>query len=237
MRNIKHIGRVANTDVKCVVVFRQLYDDKGKVVDPDHCLVVETERLPDAEHDEVIRVVESVQGQDAAQFYEVAHRNKFGDGTNMLVALHQRGRLRKYPTNQIVLTPNGQSMIKLSEVNEIIRKQESGMNESEIKNTMVDDTDSAPRTQTSFDSTQTIDQAIDTAEAVLDDTAIAQNLIAQADTFLAEAKRLQDEAYAIAPALKKKVAAAKKPAAKKAPAKKPAKKAASTKKSASNANT
>ena len=72
---------------------------------------------------------------------------------------------------------------------------------------------------------------------MLDDTAIAQNLIAQADTFLAEAKRLQDEAYAIAPALKKKVAAAKKPAAKKAPAKKPAKKAASTKKSASNANT
>jgi hypothetical protein len=44
MANLKHIGRVANTNVKCVVVFREIYDEKGNVIDPNNCLVVETER-------------------------------------------------------------------------------------------------------------------------------------------------------------------------------------------------
>lgn len=204
MANLKHIGRVANTDVKCVIVFREMYDAEGNVVDPDNCLVVETERLPDMEHDDVVRLVESQAGQDAKEFYEVAHRTRFADGTNMLVALTGRNRLRKYPTSQILLTPNPQTAIPLSEINEIIRKQKSGMSEQDINNTMVDDTDSPPRTQTTLDPTQTIDQSVDTGEAALDDTAIAKNMIAQAETFLAEAKRLQDEAYAIDPSLKPK---------------------------------
>lgn len=210
MANLKHIGRVANTDVKCVVVFREIYDAEGNVVEPDNCLVVETERLPDMEHDDVIRVVESQAGQDAKEFYEIAHRSRFSDGTNMLVSMTQRGRLRKYPTEQIVLTPNPQTAISLKEVNEIIAKQKSGMSDQDINNTMVDDTDKPPRTQTTLDPTQTIDQAVDSGEAVLDDTAIAKGMLTQAETFLAEAKRLQDEAYEMAPSLKPKRGRAKK---------------------------
>jgi len=204
MANLKHVGRVVNTDVKCVVVFREIYDDQGNVVEPDNCLVVETERLPDMEHDDVVRTVESMAGQDAREFYEIAHRTRLSDGTNMLVSLSKRGRLRKYPTDQIVLTPNPQTAISLAEVNEIIRKQKSGMSEQDVKNTMVDDTDKAPRTQTTLDPTQTIDQAVDTGEAILDDTSIAKGMLSQAETFLAEAKRLQDEAYEMAPDLKPK---------------------------------
>jgi hypothetical protein len=204
MATMKHIGRVSNTGLKCVVVFREIYDDRGNVTDPDHCLVVETERLPDMEHDDVVRVVESPAGQEASQFYEIAHRSMFSDGLNMLTKLHNRGYLRKYPTNQIELTPNPSTAIKLSEVNEIIRKQSSGMSEQDINNSMVDDTDQPPRTQTTLDPTQTIDQAVDVAEPVLDDTAIAQNMLAQAETFLAEAERLKNEAYEMAPDLKPK---------------------------------
>lgn len=205
MATMKHIGRVANTGMKCIVVFREIYDDNGNVADPNHCLVVETERLPDMEHDDIVRVVESPTGQEAGQFYEIAHRSMFSDGLNMLTKLHNRGYLRKYPTDQIELTPNSSTAIKLSEVNEIVRKQSSGMSESDIANSMVDDTDGAPRTSTSLDSTQTIDQAVPAqGEGVLDDTAIAQNMIAQADTFLAEAERLKSEAYEMAPSLKPK---------------------------------
>ena len=212
MANLKHVGRVANTNVKCVVVFREIYDEKGNVVDPNNCLIVETERLPDMEHDDVIRVVESNEGQNVANFYEIANRSRFADGTNMLNSLHRRGFLRKYPTNQIELTPNPSTAIKLSEVNTIIRKQATGMSESDIRNTMVDDTDKAPRqlngkpvSNIPLDSTQTIDQAITVpTETVLDDTTIAKNMLAQAQTFLAEAERLKSEAYAMSPGLKPK---------------------------------
>lgn len=205
MATMKHIGRVSNTGKKCVIVFREIYDERGNVSDPDHCLVVETERLPDMEHDDVVRVVESPEGQSANQFYEIAHRSMFSDGINMLTKLHNRGYLRKYPTDIVEVTPNSSTAIKLSEINEIIRKQQTGMSESDIKNMMVDDTDSPPRTQTSLDTTQTIDQAVPASgEEILDDTAIAQNMLTQAETFLAEAERLKAEAYEMAPNLKPK---------------------------------
>jgi hypothetical protein len=201
MANLKHVGRVVNTDVKCVVVFREIYDDRGNVIDPDNCIVIETERLPDMEHDDVIRVVESRAGQDAREFYEIAHRTRLSDGTNMLSSLHKRGRLRKYPTSQIVLTPNPQTAISLSEVNEIVRKQQGGMSESDVKNTMVDDTDKPPRSETTA---QTVHVEPTTTDDILDDTAIAKNMLSQAETFLAEAARLQKEAYEMAPELKPK---------------------------------
>ena len=205
MANLKHVGQVTNTSIKCVVVFREIYNERGHVVDTNNCLVVETDRLPDYAHDDVVRVVESVAGQEATEFYEIANRSYFSDGSPMLQEMHKRGWLKKYPTENITLTPNRSSGVLLSEVNEIIRKQNTGMSERDITNSMVDDTDKAPRTQTSLDSTQTIDQAVDApSEGVLDDTAIAKGLLSQADTFLAEAERLRSEAYEMAPTLKPK---------------------------------
>lgn len=201
MHNTKHVGRVENTGMKCVVVFREIYDEKGNVIEPDNCLIIETERLPDMEHDDVIRVVESRAGQEATQFYEIAHRSMFGDGLNMLVKLNNRGHLKKYPTNQIIMTPNTNTSIKLSELNEVIRKQKTGMSQADIANSMVNDTDQPPRTQSSSQNTP----PLPSAEAdVLDDTAIAKNMLTQAETYELEVKRLREEAYAIAPALKPK---------------------------------
>ena len=204
MANMKHIGQVANTGLKCVVVFREIYDDNGHVTEPDNCLIVETERLPDMEHDDIVRVVESPAGQEAKEFYEIAHRSMFADGVNMLVKLNQMGYLKKYPTNQILMTPNSSTSIKLSEINEIVRKQNTGMSPQDIENSMVDDTDSAPRTATTLSPSQTIDQAVPTNEQAMDDTAIAQNMLTQADTYEAEVLRLREEAYAMAPDLKPK---------------------------------
>ena len=201
MANVKHIGQVANTGLKCIVVFREIYDENGNVTDPNHCLIVETERLPDMEHDDIVRVVESDSGQSAKQFYEIAHRSMFSDGINMLAKLHTRGYLKKYPTDQILMTPNAHTAVKLSEVNEIIRKQKTGMSDADIQNTMVDDTDQPPRTQTTAQQTTTAP----TADAgVMDDTALAKSMLDQASTYEAEVKRLREEAYAMAPDLKPK---------------------------------
>ena len=204
MANLKHIGQVTNTGIKCVVVFREIYDERGNVQDKDHCLVVETDRLPDYAHDDVVRVVESAAGQEASEFFEIANRSYFSDGAPMLQEMHKRGWIKKYPTTNITLTPNRSTGVSLSEVNEVIRKQRTGMSEQDIRNTMVNDTDQPPRTQTTLDPTQTIDQAVNTGEQVLDDSAIAQGLLSQAETFLAEAERLQAEAYEMDPSLKPK---------------------------------
>jgi hypothetical protein len=201
MANLKHVGKVSNTGMKCIVVFREIYDEKGNVTEPDNCLVVETERLPDMEHDDIIRTVESSSGQEATQFYEIAHRTMFGDGINMLVKLSNRGHLKKYPTNQIIMTPNGSTSIPLSELNEIIRKQKSGMSQADIANSMVNDTDKPPRTQSS---SQNAPPAPSVEAGVLDDNTIAQNMLTQATTYELEVKRLREEAYAMAPSLKPK---------------------------------
>ena len=201
MANIKHVGQVANTGLKCVVVFREIYDENGNVTDPNHCLIVETERLPDMEHDDIVRVVESDSAQTANQFYEIAHRSMFSDGINMLTKLHNRGYLKKYPTSQILMTPNSSTSVALSEVNEIIRKQSAGMNESDIRNSMVDDTDKPPRNHTTSQQTAPAPKA---EAGVLDDSDIAKNMLSQADTYEAEVKRLREEAYNMAPELKPK---------------------------------
>ena len=204
MANLKHVGQVTNTGIKCVVVFREIYDERGNVQDRDHCLVVETDRLPDYAHDDVVRVVESEAGQQANEFYEIANRSYFSDGSPMLQEMHKRGWIKKYPTTNIAMTPNRSTSVKLSDINEIIRKQSTGMSEQDIRNTMVNDTDQPPRTQTTLDPTQTIDQAVNTGEQALDDSAIAKGLLSQAETFLAEAERLQAEAYEMDPSLKPK---------------------------------
>ena len=201
MANVKHVGQVANTGLKCVVVFREIYDENGNVTDPNHCLIVETERLPDMEHDDIVRVVESDSAQTANQFYEIAHRSMFSDGINMLTKLHNRGYLKKYPTNQILMTPNSSTSVALSEVNEIIKKQSTGMSESDIRNSMVDDTDKPPRNHTTSQQTTPAPKA---EAGVLDDKDIAKNMLSQADTYEAEVKRLREEAYNMAPDLKPK---------------------------------
>tara|TARA_B100001057_G_scaffold470972_1_gene532842 strand:+ start:1383 stop:2039 length:657 start_codon:yes stop_codon:yes gene_type:complete len=204
MANMKHVGQVANTGLKCIVVFREIYDENGNVLEPDNCLIVETERLPDMEHDDMVRVVESPAGQEADEFYQIAHRSMFADGINMLVKLNHRGYLKKYPTSQIMMTPNSYTSVPLSEINEIVRKQKTGMSPRDIANSMVDDTDKPARTATSLSQSQTIDQAIPTGESAMDDSALAQTMLDQATTYEAEVTRLREEAYAMAPDLKPK---------------------------------
>jgi|TARA_R110001606_G_scaffold385041_1_gene548304 hypothetical protein len=203
INNKKHIGKVKNTGLKCIIVFRAIYDERGNVQDDKNCLVIETDRLPDMEHDDIVRVVESPMGQEAAEFYSIAARSTFSDSSPMLQKMHKMGWLKKHPTENILVTPNNFTSVPLNEINEIVKKTNSGMSPNDIKNSMVNDTDGAPRTTTSLNS-QPSGEAVPTGDGVLDDNSIAKSMLSQADTFLAEAARLKEEAFTMDPSLKPK---------------------------------
>ena len=198
---LKHVGQIINTGRRCVVVFREIYNDVGDVVEPDNCLVVETDSLPDLHHQDIMRIVEGEPAQSNGNLYEVLGRERMTDGAVALRWLSESNRLRKYPTNNILLTPDNQNTLRLDKMNRIIQMQASGATQEQIENALVDDTDGPPRKQTSAQQTLTPPTG---EPGVLDDSAIAQQRLAQAETFLAEAERLRAEAYELDPTLKPK---------------------------------
>ena len=209
---LKHVGHVINTGRRCVVVFREIYDKDGNVIEPNHCLVMETESLPDLVHQDMMRIVEGEPAQRTGNLYEVMTRERLSDGTVALNWLHGHNRLRKYPTNNIMLTPDSNNELRLDKMNEILKMQQSGASQVEIENAMVDDTDSAPRTSTTA---RKAPEPKASEPGVLDDTAIAQQRLQQAETFLQEAERLKAEAYELDPSLKPKTTRARKTSTKK----------------------
>jgi len=95
----KHIGILDNTGVRCIVVFREVPNDEK------FCLVVETDRIPDMYHDNLIEMVNSKESQEATDFNTILNRRTFSDGANALQALHYKGYLRKVAVDQVILTP------------------------------------------------------------------------------------------------------------------------------------
>ena len=198
---LKHVGQVINTGRRCVVVFREIYNEKGEVVEPDNCLIVETDSLPDMQHQDMMRIVEGEPAQQTGDLYNVFARERFTDGQMVLGWLNATGRLRKFPTNQILLTPDANNTLRLDKMNRIIEMQKAGQTQEQIENAIVDDTDSAPRAQSTA---QTAPSAPATEPGVLDDTALAKGLLEQAAQFESEVTRLREEAYTLDPSLKPK---------------------------------
>ena len=114
---LKHVGQITNTQRRCVVVFREVPDE------PENCLIVDTDAPQDWMHDDVINAVESPGAQASPNFYEYAQRSMFTDGFNMLQTMNARNLLQKVRTDNIMMTPNQTSQVKLNELNDIIREQ------------------------------------------------------------------------------------------------------------------
>jgi hypothetical protein len=115
---LKHVGK--HNDKKCVIVFR-------KIPELEHmALVVYSDLLPRLVHDEVMRAVESPQGQAATEISEVLFRTIMADGRNCLESLHSNGLLKKVPTNQVLVTPTTTSSVRLDELNDILDEMAKG---------------------------------------------------------------------------------------------------------------
>lgn len=171
----KHAGQLANTGVRCAVVFRKLPNDET------HCLIVETERLPDSYHDQIIQILNSKEAKETNDFYEVLNRRTFPDGTNCLTSLHQRGFLRKEPVTNITMLPLPGQAVPLALINATIDKK-------------VDQYIAAQKAQTT---TQDVGSIV--ASVMQDPTSTAKGLIAQAELLEKDALAKREEAYALDP--------------------------------------
>lgn len=115
---LKHVGK--HNDKRCVIVFR-------KIPELEHmALVVYSDLLPRLVHDEVMRAVESPQGQAATEISDVLFRTVMADGHNCLESLHRNGLMKKVPTNQVLVTPTTTSSVRLDELNDILDEMAKG---------------------------------------------------------------------------------------------------------------
>lgn len=118
MAMIKHIGK--HGDKKVAVVFRQIPGDEHM------CLVIYPDLLPTHFHDTIMKVLESPSGQQAEELADVLHRNLLPDGRNILSTLHGERMMKRVRTDQVILTPNTKSAVKLSEINDILNQMKVG---------------------------------------------------------------------------------------------------------------
>ena len=114
---MKHVGKMKNNSAKVAVVYRTLPGD------PQSALVVGTNGLSDAYHDTLMSLIESDAGQQANELADIISVRRFPDGNVMLNYLHTNGHLKKVPTTGVLMTPNSQTSLPLSELNQIIADQ------------------------------------------------------------------------------------------------------------------
>ena len=206
MNNIKHVGRLTSNKRKLFVAYRTIPND------PYHCLVIFTDTLPSDDHDAIIRVLESSAGQQAYELAEALHRSFLPDGRNMLYGLHKTGRLQKISTADVEMTPTINDSVLLSQLNEIIAKNQGvSLEDLSLKSTSSNTANTETVTPTT---NEVIEPVIEpTAPQPLSDEDLAKQLRSQADAMFKEAQRLRKEAEELAPA-KKRTTTAKKPKAK-----------------------
>ena len=194
--NMKHIGR--HGERKVAIVYKT-------VPDQDHmALVVYTETMNMGMHDSMMKVIESKEGQAENELADVLFRNLFTDGRKMLETLHREGMLKKVEARQIIVTPNAKSSVNLGELNEILKEMASGKDAADRLANL--DTNAGlvdPSKRPAVESP---------SNGALDDSALAQQQLAQAQrmeneakSLIAESKLLTKEAYKLDSSLKPKV--------------------------------
>ena len=189
---LKHVGRMAKNKRKVVVAYRVVPNE------PENCIVVTTENLMAEEHDALMKAVESDAGQTADEFANVMMRSQLPDGRNMLAGFHSTGKMTKVPTKDVEMTPNRNTTILLSELNELIAQQ---------KGVSVEDLAVQPntRTQPTESAQPTVEEPVAVTQSeIITDEDLAAKYRSDADRLFKEAKRLREEAEKLAPTKKTK---------------------------------
>lgn len=205
---IKHVGKHNNKRV--VILFKTVPNE-------DHmCLVSYTDTLPRHIHDDLMKALESESGQQAKEFADYLFRYTLADGNNALQLLHKEGMIKKVPCNQVIVTPDSRSTVRLDELNGILSKMALG--EEAVKELADLDAgagltgkqrrkdDNANELRTPANSRSipaNVDNAISINDVLTDEQLAAQRLAqaqkmqAEARSLLAEADRLQKEALTL----------------------------------------
>ena len=194
MSFLKHVGKQG--DRKVAIIFREIPGE------PHMCLVTYTETLNQHIHDPLIRCIESDIGQHAESLSDALHRTLGLDGQPILQTLHREGLLKKVNTENIIVTPNSQTKIKLSELNKILTEMKQGedavkrMADLDKSRGLQDPQDVARRMRESKTRDAKVLQTqplMASSNDVLGDNALANSLRQQAARMAAEAKGLMAE--------------------------------------------
>lgn len=193
MADLKHVGRLTTNNRKIIVAYKVVPGE------PENCIVVTTENLDAEQHDTLMNLVESSAGQESNDLADAMARTRLPDGRVMLSAFHTQGKMVKVPTTNVELTPNRNTSIKLSELNEIIAQQRG-----------VTVADLAPGGATA-QPTSTTEQPQEAVEAApvtqnsdpLSDEDLAAKYRSDADRLFKEAKRLREQAEELSPTKRK----------------------------------
>ena len=195
MGSFKHVGKIKNTGVRVLVVFRTLPGESDKA------LVLPTATLPDAYHNSIMELVETDQAQQSFEFGELMFVRLFPDGRPMLQAMQSDNRLQKVSTSNVIMTPTNNNEVSLDQLNILISEQKNctvdelctfvkGASTEKPKTKEVVEKESATKLQASND-------------VPLSDEDIAKSYRSQADAMYKEAARLRKEADDLDPPKKK----------------------------------
>jgi hypothetical protein len=199
----KHVGE--HNGKKVVIV------EKSIPGEPHMCAVIYTSIIPSKFHDDIMRVLESSEGQAEREFGLILNRRVGTDGINLLQAIAQEGYLKKAPTNQVIVKPNASSAIRLDELNNLLRMAGEGeeaiakLEKLERESGLKDNRKLNPAGNNPIKAPEPV------VDNLLDDSKLAQNYIAQstrmraeAASLLAEAEKLEAEANKLDPKTKTK---------------------------------
>ena len=185
---LRHVGK--HGDRKVAVIFREVPGE------PHMCLVTYTELLNQNVHDPMIACIESDIGQSSENLADALNRMHTRDGRPILQYLHVEGLLKKVNTENIVMTPQPNTKIKLNELNKILDEMKLG--EQAVKKLAEMDKSmgmqSPAEVARRMRNNQTKDAIVPQSNDLLGDQQLANNLRQQAAKMTAEAKGLMAEA-------------------------------------------
>ena len=186
---------MANNQRKVIVAYKVVPKE------PDNAIVITTENLMAEEHDALMKLVESPAGQEADDLATAMARATLPDGRNMLAGFHTTGKMVKVRSQNVEMTPNIKTVIKLSELNEAIAQQK-GVTVADLALKGPDGQTVQPNTETPT-ADPVGDYATTNVDGVLSDEDLAAQYRSQADAMFKEAKRLREQAEELAPTKKK----------------------------------
>ena len=232
---LRHVGK--HGDRKVAVIFREVPNEEHM------CLVTYTELLNNNIHDPMMSTIESDIGQNSDQLADALNRTHSKSGVPILQILHNEGMLKKIRCEDVQMTPQANTSIRLSELNKMLNEMAQGAEatkkmaqaDSEMGYTGKAQTNreqqligEGKRPMPTMGVNSNESAQLNQTGGALSDAALAEGFTAQAATFqaqaegmLAEAKSLMAQAAQLSPAKPKAKRATKAKA--KAPAKAKAK--------------
>lgn len=123
MSFFKHVG-MANAK-KVIIIQRQIPGEEHMAA------VIYSDILPSRYHDDVMKVLESPEGQAAWEFKDILQRRMASNGDNLLQALSGENFIKRVAQSNILVKPNSKSSVRLDELVKLL--SEAGRGESAVR--------------------------------------------------------------------------------------------------------